>query len=312
MSEIITVSRQLGSLGDEIASALASKLGWQLITRKTILNRYLKPIATENEFLMLQKSPKFYLRESKENISFIDYAKNRLNELSEKESIVLVGFGSQIIFANKPEAIHVRITAPESVRMERVKRQYNVAKEEALNILRKADRKHKRFVSNVFNADLSDPYLYDLTLNTAQTGADSYVASIMGLYKEKKLIEELSQESEDSQAIARKALHPDFKHPAESEFARILDMYHIDWKYEPKTFPIEWDAEGNVTSAFSPDFYLPKFDTYLELTTMNQKYVTMKNRKAKMVQELYPGTNVKIVYKKDFQSLVERFSKQGG
>ena len=83
-------------------------------------------------------------------------------------------------------------------------------------------------------------------------------------------------------------------------------MYHIEWKYEPKTFPVEWDSEGNVTLAFSPDFYLPRFDTYLELTTMNQKYVTKKNRKLKKVKELYPGTNIKIVYKKDFLELAER------
>ena len=89
-------------------------------------------------------------------------------------------------------------------------------------------------------------------------------------------------------------------------------MYHIEWLYEPRTFPIEWDAEGNITQAFSPDFYLTQFDTYIELTTMNQKYVTQKNRKARRVRELYPGTNVKIVYKKDFQSLIERFSAIAG
>jgi hypothetical protein len=59
--------------------------------------------------------------------------------------------------------------------------------------------------------------------------------------------------------------------------------------------------------AFSPDFYLTKFDTYIELTTMNQKYATMKNKKVKKMRELYPGVNVKIVFKKDFHSLVERF-----
>jgi hypothetical protein len=71
---------------------------------------------------------------------------------------------------------------------------------------------------------------------------------------------------------------------------------------------VEWDAGGHVISAFSPDFYLPKFDTYIELTTMNQKYVTAKNRKVKRLKELYPGINIKLVYKKDFSSLVERFN----
>ena len=69
------------------------------------------------------------------------------------------------------------------------------------------------------------------------------------------------------------------------------------------------DAEGNVILAFSPDFYLTQFDTYIELTTMNQRYVTEKNKKVKRLRELYPGINIRIVYKKDFQSLVERFNR---
>jgi len=101
--------------------------------------------------------------------------------------------------------------------------------------------------------------------------------------------------------------YSNFKTEAEAEFAKILDMYQLDWKYEPKTFPIEWDAEGNVTMAFSPDFYLTKFDMYIELTTMNQKYVTLKNKKTKKLRELYPGINVKVMYKKDFDTLMERF-----
>lgn len=103
-----------------------------------------------------------------------------------------------------------------------------------------------------------------------------------------------------------------FKNEQETEFAQILDTYNIEWIYEPKTFPIEWDPDGNVRLAFSPDFYLPGLNLYIELTAMSQKYVTEKNKKAKKLMELYPGTNIKIVYKKDFQSLIERFSEFSG
>jgi hypothetical protein len=89
-------------------------------------------------------------------------------------------------------------------------------------------------------------------------------------------------------------------------------MYGIVWEYEPKTFPVQWDAEGNVTKAFSPDFYLTKFDTYIEITTMEQKYVTTKNKKVKRLRELYPGININIVYKKDFNSLIKRFGLDRG
>jgi hypothetical protein len=99
----------------------------------------------------------------------------------------------------------------------------------------------------------------------------------------------------------------DFAHPSERVAAEILDFYHIRWEYEPTTFPIEWDGEGRVVASFTPDFYLPDFDLYIELTTMSQKLVTKKNRKVRRLKELYPEVNVKIFYQKDFRMLLARF-----
>lgn len=99
----------------------------------------------------------------------------------------------------------------------------------------------------------------------------------------------------------------DFAHPSERVAAEILDFYRVRWEYEPTTFPIEWDAHGNVIASFSPDFYLPDFDVYIELTTMNQKLVTKKNRKVRRLKELYPDVNIRIFYQKDFRRLLHRF-----
>jgi hypoxanthine phosphoribosyltransferase len=89
--------------------------------------------------------------------------------------------------------------------------------------------------------------------------------------------------------------------------AEILDYYHIRWVYEPHSFPIQWDGQGRVVAYFTPDFYLPDFDLYIELTTMSQKLVTKKNRKVRRVRELYPDINIKIFYQKDFRALLARF-----
>lgn len=99
----------------------------------------------------------------------------------------------------------------------------------------------------------------------------------------------------------------DFAHPSERVAAQILDFYRIRWEYEPTTFPIEWDGEGRVIASFTPDFYLPDFDLYIELTTMSQKLVTKKNRKVRRLKELYPDVNIKIFYQKDFRRLLQRF-----
>lgn len=102
-----------------------------------------------------------------------------------------------------------------------------------------------------------------------------------------------------------------FAHASERVAAEILDYYRIDWLYEPRTFAIEWDGEGNVIASFSPDFYLPDFDLFIELTTMNQKLVTKKNRKVRRLRELYPEVNVRIFYQKDFRRLLARFGMVG-
>ncbi len=309
---IITISRQMGSLGDEIAQALARKLGWDLITRNQLIDRFFARIADTRDLHLLTESARFYLSPAQTGGTYLDYLKKSLFELASQQSAVLVGFGSSMIFADDPDALRIRIVAPEKVRINRVKKQFRVSDAEAEQILITADKKHKRFVSAVFSSDLSDAMLYDLTLNTAAISTDECVAAIVAMHKEQALRRKLAREAERSDVIDHQTALPVFKNPAEAEFAKILDMYQIEWVYEPKTFPIEWDAEGNITLAFSPDFYLTKFDTYLELTTMNQRYVTEKNRKLKKVRELYPGTNVKIVYKKDFQSLIERLSSFGG
>lgn len=102
-----------------------------------------------------------------------------------------------------------------------------------------------------------------------------------------------------------------FAHESEAEFARILDFYHIAWQYEPRTFAIEWDAEGNVASSFTPDFYLPGHHIYIELTTAKQPLVTKKNRKIRRLRDLYPEVNIKVLYASDYRKLIEKFAASG-
>lgn len=300
------------SLGDEVAEALAKKLGWELLTRNSLLSRLPDSAATTYDLHMLMESAKYFLKPSQDNGSFLDVLIRRLESDLEAQSAVLIGFGSQIIFSERKDAVHIRIFAPKKNRILRAKKQYHVSDEEAEKILDAADKKHKKFVSTIFGADLADPSFYHLSINTAELSVDESASAIYALYMAHEARRQTTLETDQLQTSNKVSDYPIFKTEAEAEFAKILDMYQIDWKYEPKTFPIEWDAEGNIKMAFSPDFYLTKFDTYIELTTMNQKYVTLKNKKAKKLRELYPGINVKVVYKKDFYSLVDRYNLNKG
>ena len=98
-----------------------------------------------------------------------------------------------------------------------------------------------------------------------------------------------------------------FAHASERQFAQLLDFYQIEWEYEPRSFDLERDADGNVTQRFTPDFYLPQYDLFIEITTLNQKLVTKKNRKVRRLRELYPQINCKIFYQRDYLSLVRKY-----
>ena len=92
----------------------------------------------------------------------------------------------------------------------------------------------------------------------------------------------------------------------------MLDFYEIRWEYEPHSFPVQWDRSGRPTKMFTPDFYLPDADTYLEITTMSQKLVTRKNRKVRQLREYYPGINIKILYQRDYLHMVTKYGLDSG
>ncbi|HEY80666.1 MAG TPA: hypothetical protein EYP25_05330 [Anaerolineae bacterium] len=99
----------------------------------------------------------------------------------------------------------------------------------------------------------------------------------------------------------------DFQHPSEREFARLLDFYGIPWEYEPRTFPLEYNEDGSLRSAFSPDFYLPEQDLYVELTTQSPRLNRLKNKKIRRLRELYPDINVKLLNRRDIRSLAIKY-----
>jgi len=100
---------------------------------------------------------------------------------------------------------------------------------------------------------------------------------------------------------------PAFAHPIEEAFARILDYYGVEWQYEPRTFDLEWDDQGRVSEAFSPDFYLPQQNLYVELTTLRPQLTRLKNKKVRRLKELYPDVNIKLFKRQDLQDLMVKY-----
>ena len=97
-----------------------------------------------------------------------------------------------------------------------------------------------------------------------------------------------------------------FAHPSEEEFARLLDFYQIEWLYEPRSFKLHWE-EGKGTEMFTPDFYLPSLDLYIEMTTLKPGLTREKNRKVRRLKELYSDVNIKLLARRDYDRLLAKY-----
>ena len=94
-----------------------------------------------------------------------------------------------------------------------------------------------------------------------------------------------------------------FAHYSEKVFSEHLDLFNITWIYEPTSFPLKWGS-GAIKMMFTPDFYLPELDIYVEITTMNQNLITKKQKKIKLAKKLYPNSHFKLINESQFYNFL--------
>jgi hypothetical protein len=201
-----------------------------------------------------------------------------------------------------------------------------VSREEAKRRLRKLTAAQFLLRKRRFGQKTSSLTSFDMVVNAQAMGLEEMVDLLASAVRSQGLLEGgllSSQAAANVQFEARLKLArfgllgyaPDrvlverkpFGHPSEEVFANLLDFYRIAWDYEPRSFPLQWDKDGKVSEAFTPDFYLPEFDLYVELTTMKQANVTRKNRKIRLLRAIYPHVNIQVFYQKDVQDLVMKY-----
>jgi hypothetical protein len=100
---------------------------------------------------------------------------------------------------------------------------------------------------------------------------------------------------------------PRFANRSELECAKILDYYGVRWDYEPQTFVLERDVVGGIVSAFTPDFYLPDQNLFIEVTVMKRSLMARKNRKVRELRRLYPDVRIKLFDRRDIDRLAQRY-----
>lgn len=294
---VITISREVESLGDEVALRLAKRLGYEFINREEWA-----AILRNHEGTLSPDPPE----EEKEREEWTKAVGELLREMAEKRAFILLGRGGQKLLAQCPFAFHLLVVAPVPVRLRRIMQRYKQDEVTASRILAEQDRQRERFLLRFFGVDWRNPLHYHLVVNTAFYDVEESCQLVLEAMKRTStpsLVEQVSF-FETSGFMERPVV---FSHPSEEEFARILDFYGIRWLYEPRTFPLEWDSEGNVVEAFAPDFYLPDFDLFVELTTQKQKLVWRKNRKVRKLKELYPEVRIKVIYARDYEHILRKF-----
>lgn len=100
-----------------------------------------------------------------------------------------------------------------------------------------------------------------------------------------------------------------FAHASEAELARLFDFYRIPWEYEPRSFPIAWSETGRPVEFFTPDFYLPEYDLYIEVTVAKPVRNSRKNRKLRLMRSHHPRVNVKLFNRRDVERVFSRLKR---
>jgi len=310
---LISVSGEIGCRAEEVARLTAQRLNFELITETRLLS------LMEAEFGSAAAVPDKAWRAAVLSI---------LARLATEHHLVVCAQGVEQIFRNMRGVLRVAIVAPENRRIGALMLEQRLDRTAARKLLREREAAARAERRRRFGRSSTPACLFDLVLNADALEPEQMAELIHAAAQSLNLAEQgLLSAAADAQLqfqarlqLSRCGILPAgaaalkravFSHPSEEIFARLLDFYRIAWEYEPRSFPIQWDKEGKVLEAFTPDFYLPEFDLYVELTTMKQSLVTKKNRKVKLLREIYPHINIQVFYQKDFQNLVFKYGLSG-
>jgi cytidylate kinase len=176
---IVTVSRQLGSLGTDVAHRLAEKLRYQCLDKETFdqsLNEH--GIAAAKVEKYDEKKPSLWDTFSTDRDLYLHFMKTVIYESARQGNVVILGRGGQVLLRGLPGTLSVRIIAPLEYRIKRVQDKFQLQRKEAEQAVRNSDRDRSGFHRFFFNVSWSDAWLYDLVLNTETLTVESAVDMI--------------------------------------------------------------------------------------------------------------------------------------
>jgi len=179
---IITISREAGSLGTEIAQAVASRLQYEYLNKEKIEKALMDQGLSMPEVQKFdEKKPPFWISWQIQSRKFLHVIQTVIYDFARRGNIVIVGRGSQILMRDLPGVLHFRIVAPFASRVRRITEQEKVDEKHAVRMIRGNDRDSAGYVRFFFDEDWEDPTLYDLVINTQKISMETAVDMISTL-----------------------------------------------------------------------------------------------------------------------------------
>jgi cytidylate kinase len=175
----VTISRQLGSLGSDIARTIAERLSYQFVWREPINQAALRAGAPETALAMIDDFGLLDVHpSSKAYQAYRNAVKQVLEELAVKGRVVILGRAGQAILHDTPQAFHVRIIAPLELRASRVASQEKISLDCAMARIEASDRARRNYLKRCYRVNWNDPELYHLIINTEHITVATAVALI--------------------------------------------------------------------------------------------------------------------------------------
>ena len=192
----ITISREYGSGGGEIAARLAQHLNWHLIDHEVVVRVALELGVSEAEAEAYDERDEGLVSRILTSLQMIqpsilvaappmplatdaheyNEARRRVIDAAVKTGhVVIVGRGSQVQLAQRRDVLHVRIVASLERRIQYVMSREGLNQDAARSRIQAKDRDRMRYLQAEFQRDPADAHLYDLVINTDVIELDSAV-----------------------------------------------------------------------------------------------------------------------------------------
>ncbi len=164
---VITLSRELGSRGDEIGALLAEKLSYRFV-HKAEIERVLREDGVSESSIEKfdEKNPGFWHRFSRDRDRYLHLLSYTVTRFAHEGNCVILGRGSQVLLSHLPSVLNLRITAPLEVRIENVVQEHGYTRQEAEHLVHHSDRERAGFHRFFFNENWLNSELYDMILST--------------------------------------------------------------------------------------------------------------------------------------------------